>query len=33
MPTDSDKVTVNYRGALLDGTEFETALTKRGEAG
>jgi FKBP-type peptidyl-prolyl cis-trans isomerase FklB len=30
MPTDSDKVTVNYRGALLDGTEFDSSY-KRGQ--
>ena len=30
MPKASDQVTVNYRGALLDGTEFDSSY-KRGE--
>jgi len=30
MPTNTDIVTVNYRGALLDGTEFDSSY-KRGQ--
>jgi hypothetical protein len=30
MPTASDTVTVNYRGALIDGTEFDSSY-KRGQ--
>ena len=30
MPTDADKVSVNYKGTLLDGTEFDSSY-KRGK--
>jgi len=30
MPKESDKVTTHYRGALVDGTEFDSSY-KRGE--
>lgn len=31
MPKDTDTVSVNYRGTLIDGTEFDSSY-KRGEA-